>query len=307
MTSEFQLLMISAMYENGGNVTHRLFDGHPQLYVYPFESQLGTRHVSDLLSSVYPAKYRWPEFPLQSSPEEDYEAIADEECKVRIKTPSASKFSQAQIDLSDQERKEAFVQYLRERQRSRARIVEAFFRATFEAWRGFRRSGSERMYVGYSPIVAVDAEKILGDFPSAQLLHVVRNPWSAYADTKKRPVPLSLAHYVTAWVLCQQLVLFYRSRSPGHVHLLRYEDAIENPEKVLGSFCSSIGLAPSHALSQPSWNGTPLAEVSPWGTIRKPTPQGNRKAAGELTTAEQEEIRERARPLLRELGYDKGF
>ena len=43
--NDFRLLMIGAMYENGGNTTHRLLDGHPQLHVYPFESQLGTRLV----------------------------------------------------------------------------------------------------------------------------------------------------------------------------------------------------------------------------------------------------------------------
>ena len=47
---DFRLLMISAMYENGGNVTHRFLDGHPQMYVYPFESQLGTKLVQDLIS-----------------------------------------------------------------------------------------------------------------------------------------------------------------------------------------------------------------------------------------------------------------
>jgi len=41
--------MISAMYENGGNTTQRLFDGHPELFVYPFESQIGTRLVNDHL------------------------------------------------------------------------------------------------------------------------------------------------------------------------------------------------------------------------------------------------------------------
>ena len=47
MTADFKFLMISAMYENGGNTTQRFLDGHPQLRVYPFESQLGTRLVSD--------------------------------------------------------------------------------------------------------------------------------------------------------------------------------------------------------------------------------------------------------------------
>ena len=62
----FRLLMLSAMYENGGNVTHRLLDGHPQMFVYPFESQLGTKFVVDHLSSMFPVKYRWPLFALDA-------------------------------------------------------------------------------------------------------------------------------------------------------------------------------------------------------------------------------------------------
>ena len=46
MSKKFNLLMLGAMYENGGNVHHRLLDGHPEMFVYPFESQLGTRLVS---------------------------------------------------------------------------------------------------------------------------------------------------------------------------------------------------------------------------------------------------------------------
>src|ERR1700759_4994157 len=88
----FRLIMISAMYENGGNTTHRFLDGHPELYVYPFESQLGTRYVNDHLSAMFPVKYRWPVFALDASPEQDYRAIIDEEGKVRARTPFVSKF-----------------------------------------------------------------------------------------------------------------------------------------------------------------------------------------------------------------------
>ncbi len=72
MTDSFRLLILSAMYENGGNTTHRLLDGHPQMFVYPFESQLGTRLVADALSSTFPVKYRWPVFDMTSTPEADY-------------------------------------------------------------------------------------------------------------------------------------------------------------------------------------------------------------------------------------------
>jgi len=58
MKNDFRLLMLGAMYENGGNTTHRFLDGHPEMFVYPYESQIGTRLVSDELSSMFPVKYR---------------------------------------------------------------------------------------------------------------------------------------------------------------------------------------------------------------------------------------------------------
>ena len=66
-TGAFHFLMISAMYENGGNTTQRLLDGHPELFSYPFESQPGTKYVLDHLTGMFPVKYRWPVFPLSAS------------------------------------------------------------------------------------------------------------------------------------------------------------------------------------------------------------------------------------------------
>ncbi|MGH9337141.1 MAG: sulfotransferase, partial [Vicinamibacteria bacterium] len=206
MNDGFRLLMLSAMYENGGNTTHRFLDGHPQMFVYPFESQLGTRLsgiAGDALASVFPLKYRWPVFDLEASPEADYHSIIDEECKIRARTPQVSKFRDTAFDFSDDERRRIYVETVARAGRSRAGNVEAFFRATFHAWKDYRRTGRESIHVGYSPIVVVDSEKILADLPDAHVLHVVRNPWSAYADTKKRPVPLPLASYLLGWTLNQ--------------------------------------------------------------------------------------------------------
>ena len=109
MSADFRFLMISAMYENGGNTTQRLLDGHPQMLVYPFESQLGTTLVVDALSSVFPIKYRWPVFALDASPQDDYHAIIDEEAKVRARTPDVSKFRHVEFQMSDDERRDIYV------------------------------------------------------------------------------------------------------------------------------------------------------------------------------------------------------
>src|ERR687886_1230589 len=117
----FRLIMISAMYENGGNTTHRFLDGHPQMFVYPFESQLGTRLVIDHLASLFPVKYRWPVFALDATPYQDYKAIIDEEGKVRARTPQVSKFRHMPFDFSDDDRRDRYQAIVRETGRSRAK------------------------------------------------------------------------------------------------------------------------------------------------------------------------------------------
>jgi hypothetical protein len=295
--------MIGAMYENGGNTTQRCLDGHPQLHVYPFESQLGTALVKDHLASMFPVKYRWPVFALDATPREDYRAIIDEEAKVRARTPHVSKFRHAAIDLDDEQRRENFEALMAGTVRSRPAIVEAFFRATFNTWRNVHRSGAEQVYVGYSPIVVVDADKILDELPGAHFLHVVRNPWSAFADTKKRPVPLSLASYALAWTVNQYHALLFRERYPDRVHIVRLEDVVATPEATLGEVCRAMGLDSDRALASPSWNGSPLDEVYPWGTIRRATSAANRSTAEELSPVERDEIRQRCWQYLDPFDY----
>lgn len=295
--------MIGAMYENGGNTTHRFFDGHPEMFVYPFESQPGTRYVNDMLSSVFPVKYRWPVFPLDATPYDDYKAIIDEEAKVRTRTPQVSKFRHVPFDMSDDERCRIYVDRVGRSGRSTGNNVAAFFRATFDAWKDFRRSGREAVYVGYSPIITVDAEKILRDLPLAHIVHVVRNPWSAFADTCKRPVPMSLENYLLGWTLTQYYALLCRDRHPDRVHIVRLEDVVRDPRQTLGAVCEKLGLASDESLSRVTWNGNELQEVFPWGTIRTPTPEANRATARELRPEQIAEIRLRARPYLDAFDY----
>ena len=301
--SDFRLLMIGAMYENGGNTTHRFLDGHPEMFVYPFESQIGTRHVNDMLSSLFPVKYRWPVFSLDASARADYKAIIDEEGKVRARTPQVSKFRHMPFDMNDDERCEIYERHISQTGRSTAANVSAFFRATFDAWKDYRRTGREKVYVGYSPIITVDTDKILRDLPGAHVLHVVRNPWSAFADTSKRPVPMPLESYLLGWTLNQYYALLFKEQYPDRVDIVRAEDVMRDPKGTLGKVCERLGLEAAPSLARISWNGGELEQVYPWGTIRTPTPEVNLQTARELTPAQISEIRLRARPYLEAFDY----
>jgi hypothetical protein len=253
---------------------------------------------------MFPLKYRWPEFLLDASPYQDYKAIIDEEGKVRSRTPHVSKFRHEPFDMDDDERCEIYCRIIGEIGRSRAHNMEAFFRATHEAWKDGNSSGQEEIYVGYSPIITVDAARILEDMPQAHVLHVVRNPWSAFADTSKRPVPLPLDKYLLAWTLNQYYALLYRDKYPGRLHIVRAEDVMRDSRSTLGAVCEKLHIDPSaDSLATPTWNGQPLKEVYPWGTIRIPTPEANLATARELTSQQIEEIRLRARPYLEFFDY----
>lgn len=291
-SNPFKLLMLSAMYENGGNTTHRFLDGHPELFVYPFESQTGTKYVQDKFTSMFPVKYRWPVFPENLSAEEMFYSIIDEEAKIRARTPFVSKFRNADIQMNDEERKEFFIKHIdRIGNKSRAAGMEAFFRSTFDSWKNYNKTGNEKVWVGYSPIIGVDGEAIINDLKgNGFVLHIMRNPFSCYAETKKRPVPLSLDHYINAWVNNQYYALYLSKKYPDNFFFVRYEDIIENPQQVLGNVLLKLGISTNESLSRPSWNGEPLQEVYPWGTVRIPTEEVNINTAKELTKDQINEI-----------------
>jgi hypothetical protein len=303
---KFKLIMISAMYENGGNTLQRHLDGHPELFVYPFESQPGTFMVSDWMSSLFPVKYRWPEFGIAGSFDRDYEAIIDEEFKVRVNTPHVSKFRDvANLGCTNADRKAAFLKLLEGKTRTRANIVEAYYRSTFTAWKTYRSSGKEKAYVGYSPIIGVDTDKMAADFPDSLMIHIVRNPYAAYAETKKRPVPYTLDRYVRTWNLVQLTALNFAGQYPRNMIVVRYEDLVSNKEKFFRDLSRKIGITYSGIMLYPSWNGNKLKHQYPWGTIEIPTESANRETMNSLTRSERESIKAQSLVINSRLGYDR--
>ncbi len=233
------------------------------------------------------------------------EAIIDEEGKVRSRTPNVCKFRHEPFDMDDDERCEIY----RAHHRSRAAGHEQTTSPRSSARRS--KHGRTRASRGdgagirrLQPDHHVDAAQIVADLPEAHVLHVVRNPWSAYADTKKRPVPLSLEGYILRWNINQHYALLERERHPGRVHIVRIEDVMADPAGTLGALLAELGLRAADSLAGPSWNAKVLDEVYPWGTIRAATPQANVATAAELSDEEQREIGTRAWQYLEVFGYE---
>ncbi|CDZ76225.1 hypothetical protein BN59_00492 [Legionella massiliensis] len=304
-TNDLDFLMISAGFEHGGNVTLRLLDGHDELFVYPFESQIGNKHTTDFLSSMERTQYRYPEFPAGLSARELYELFYDEELKTLLRKPNGSKFKTANIEMKESDRIDAFCKYLENKPYTRANIVAAFFVSTFSAWKNYKVSGKNHMYVGYSPIIGIDAHKILADFPKAHVVHVVRNPLSAYADTKKRPFPLPFHQYVMSWNLYHHAALVQQSLNPQRMTIVRYEDIVGNTRKTMEMICSRVGIAYSDSMLHPSFNSKDITgNIFPWGTINNATKEENKATAASLSSEEMKNIIKYSGLMIKHFGYE---
>ncbi|MDR1319861.1 MAG: sulfotransferase [Gracilibacteraceae bacterium] len=305
--SGFNLVMISAGFEHGGNVTHRHLDGHPDLLVYPFESQLGSRNFTDFLSSVERVQYRYPEFFEEESATAVYEQIIDEELKTFLRKRNGSKFRDVDLVLDEAKRVALFCQYLGGGPFRRGKIIEAFFRATFAAWENYYAPPRDDMrYVGYSPAVAVDADRMIRDFPAIKIIHVVRNPFSAYRDTKRRPFPQPLTRYLITWNIYHSTVEMFSKMYPGNVIAVRYEDLVADKRKFMGKISAFIGIPFHEALLYPSWNGKEITDsIAPWGTVLRSTKEYNRDIIEELSAEEKFQISAATAALARHFQYDK--
>lgn len=297
------LIIISAMYENGGNTFHRHLDGHPEIYLWPFESQLGTKFVQDELLSLFPFKYRWPVFPLENSISSDFELFYDEETKTRLRRPSGSKFRDADLQITEKERKELFIKIMSGKGRSTGNLVMTFFEATFSAWKNYNKSGKERFYCGYSPIVCVDSERIFNDVPGSFIIHIVRNPYACYSETKHRPYPMSLSKYTWTWNFVQHKALVYRDKYPDNFIIIKYEDLIKNKKEVMEKLCAELDIEYNDILLYPSWNGIELKDQYPWGTIAIPDMKEQEERIGELSEEEKTEIKLISKYMAEEMGY----
>lgn len=305
--SNFNLVMISAGFEHGGNVTHRHLDGHPDLLVYPFESQLGNRNFNDFLASVERVQYRYPEFPEGLTANELYEQIIDEEMKTFLRKRNGSKFRDADLKLDESKRLASFKAFLGEGPCTRKRVIEAFFRSTFEAWENYYIDPQKNMtYVGYSPAIGIDSDRMIRDFPEIKIMHIVRNPFSAYRDTKRRPFPLPLNRYMITWNIYHSTVEMYTKMYPKNIKIFRYEDLVADKQKFMQSVSDFIGVDFNRNMLYPSWNGKEIKDmIAPWGTVLKSTEEYNSQIISELTDEEKNQIKYATYALAKHFKYDE--
>ena len=270
MSDPFRLVLISAWNDSGGGFLHRLFDGHPECFVYPFELQLGTALLHDGFESWFRPKYRWPILPEDlgaASPEQLFELFLDDEVKGCLRGRAASKFREFDLELSMEAWRTQFAARLGAAPRTPERVVAAYVGGLFAAWRNRRGSGRERIYLGHCPTIVLDADRLLVDCPGARLIHVVRRPTSGFVDMRRRVPDVEVASYCRKWSLINMLGFYFAEKYPARMTTVRLDRLIEQQAAELGQLCAWLGLGYDAVLEGPTWNREPLAHLWPFGGV----------------------------------------
>lgn len=272
--SPLPLFLISALHEGGGGFLHRLLDGHPELKVYPFEMQLGSPLRQDNLKGYcFQDRYRWPNLPRETASYETlHHLIIDREVKSYLQNRQKSKYSAFDLKVSLSRWIDHFSRRLKtyEPKISRAVVIESYLASFFSSWENRLGSDKEWALLGHSPILFVDTDEILRDFPAAKMVHLIRHPLTTFYDTKKRLPRLKPREFALIWNLCAYIAFYHRSKHPEHFLTLQYEDLLSKPTETLKSICRFLGISYQPELRKPSWNGTVLNQIQPFGGI--PTP-----------------------------------
>lgn len=267
-----RLIQISAWNDSGGGFLHRLFDGHPQLNVWPFELLLGNdaAPLDRLTPDWFHGRFRWPRLhALLSAGEGEaaFDAISDLELKSVLRDARSAKHRDFEVMVAlDDWRRATVAAWTKAGDRSQAGFLQAYL-ASFLTLRG--QDPDARPLLGHCPVAILDSDELFADFPDARMIHVVRDPLAGFRDMRARHPALDPARYAEKWALTNTAAVLAAAKHPERVRIVRLRQLLEHRAATMQDLAAFLGLAFHPALLTPSWEGRALHEdkMGPFGGV----------------------------------------
>lgn len=267
-----QLIEISAWNDSGGGFLHRLFDGHPQLQVWPFELLLGNDQVAPdgFSPDWFRGRFRWPRLTGLSSDNGAglFDQISDGELKQMLREPDQARHRGFAVPVSlDAWRDEVVAQWQASGDRSQARFVEIYIQAFFK--QSDENDPRSSAVLGHCPTIVLDAEQLWADFPSAKMLHVIRSPVAGFADMSQRHKQLSPDDYAKKWSLINGMAATFAVKYPERTRLVTLDMLVAERPATMAGLCDWLDLDAAAILQTPTWGGKPLdpENMGPFGGV----------------------------------------
>jgi PAS domain-containing protein len=270
-------IFIAGRGRSGTSLLMRLFDGHPQIFSTPGESRVFTEIVPELRRSG------------------DREAAA---AGIALRFP----IGRNQIDPTLDERVEAL-------DIASPTLAREIFRIGLERWSRKRNPGDAIAFLEKTPKNEEHLRSLFENFPAARVVYLLRDPRAVYISNRRSEIyRIEPAFAAMQWVKSVRNVLkqFIKPEFGSRIHVVRFENLVEDPEGTLARLCTFLEIEWFDSLTSPTVRGRPWTGNS--YAPEKLTPDGiaSHKAEewrGEITALEDETITAIAWSEMALLGY----
>jgi hypothetical protein len=253
------LTLISQIQRSGGSLISQLFDGHPQLHAHPHELKIG-----------YPKKYNWPEINLDKGPDHWFK-ILFEESVIRhfengYKKEPTSDVTFPFIFLPNIQR-EIFIKNLTSLGSINLRdVFNAYMSSYFGAWLNNQNYyGMKKFVTGFTPRLSDNAEnmrKFFDIYPDGRLISIVRDPKNWFPSALRHNQKIKKDKYgeilgaMMQWRDSAEAMVRNKNNYTNRVCILRFEDLIQNTDRVMRYLSDFLELDFDKILLVPTFNGS---------------------------------------------------
>jgi hypothetical protein len=300
------LILISQLPRSGGSLLSQLFDGHPQLLVYPWEMKIG-----------YPSKGRWPTLDLNNTPEHLFATLFHTELAYlarrgyRKSGKAKHKQKRLKFHYSPTEHYQNFVRMLPDERTQRA-VFDTYYSTLFQAW---QPNVEKATYVaGFVPRMASYPRSIrdfFRDYPDGRLLSILRDPADWFAS-RRAHTKHGVARYddvneeMKVWNRMAENALQYKRDHGDRFLLLSFKELVSNREGTMRIVCEWCGLEFDPCLLEQTFAGNPIIPNTNFEDPIDKLPEavlGRKQRLAEEECQRAYKLTEASRTELQELGW----
>lgn len=301
--SQFSLLkmphapiFILGSHKSGTSLLRSLLDGHPELFVIPFET-----HFMALLGRWITYSYR------KQTPVEDANFL--EGLVEILESYARSTDRQADVVLGDRLDMEAVRAFVREMDDADDPIQAlTILKELLPQVVDGLDSAEGKRAVEKSVEHLESALELAQTFPKAQFIHIVRNPYANMVALRKfkakdQGYPLINKVYKSLesgyyWLKTNKTLI------PKY-QVVRYEDLAQDPEGEMRKLASFLGISFDESLLKPTLLGDPWGGNSAYGNFKAISAAHLDRWKEEITPLEANLVTQHFGHILAEYGYDE--
>jgi hypothetical protein len=304
------MVLISQVQRSGGTLLARLFDGHEQCHVHPFELHIGS-----------PARHRWPRLDPEAEPRVWFAMLREERLAQMFqngqrRTPTKGKGKPRRESttypfmLPPTLQRALFMEQVAARGEgvtTERAILDCYLTSLFNAWLDNQNlyGADKRWVVAFAPRLAYGdgGERFFAAYPDGRLISLIRDPhgWFTSARGRERPDSESRAstdRLIERWTVSAREALKAKEAYGDRVYVVGFDALVTETEETMRALAGYLDIEFTPQLTQPTFNRYPIGANSSFavtapGVISDPV----RRHEDVLTDAERERLTQECGPL----------